>query len=449
MKYLSNLFKIEENYALSNMIIAVGIVAIGQFIAANVYSILGLTVTLFAWIYIFRALRTVNFNRGGELGVTRMLTILMLLWNVFMIIYGWLSHPPQMTPAYIIKQILTGSTFLLPMLFPFILFFKNDRISLRFLFYWFAIFCFIYLLLSPWALWSMTHYSWSMDNLMWGDDAEGGYGDFIQNSTHSIDVFGSIAFTYYCKKYLSGKWWKYFLFATIISLFILIYMARRGGVVMSLGYMLVAYWIYIRKSKSTGTKFIQFVLLLVLVLFGYILFIGLSDSLFSLLIERGLEDSRTGVEVSMQADFDKNPIDYWIGRGQWGTYYDPGFDYLFQKGNGLRWGVETGYLTMIMHGGYIYLGLYLLILIPNGIKGVLLGKNIFVNSLGALILLSVLELYPFGWPTFDFKYLVIWIGVYICSQPYYRNMNDDQIYEQFFKPIPNSSYTKLLNKVMR
>lgn len=448
---LHSLFHIEENNALSNMIIAVGVAAFGEFITANVNSTIGSAVCVATWIFILRALFTVNFDRGKELGSVKILVIMLLLWNVFMVVYGAFTNPPRESSTYyMIKRLLTDKFFFLPMLFPLIVFFKNKNISLRFLFYWLSVFGIIYLILSPWALYSMTHWSFDYSLGYYGDEnGENGYGNFISNSTRHISVFLPVVLAYYCKKYLSPRCWKFFICTALIGLFTQIYMARRGGAVMSLAYFFVAYWVYFRRSKHAGKRIIQISLLLLSVGGGYFLLTNFSDSVFSLLVERGMQDTRLSVEDNMIADFNKTPLDWWIGRGLWGTYYDSNFDNSLSLIKGHRWNVETGYLTMIMHGGYIYLGLYLSILLYAGFKGLFAGKNILVNSFGAIILMTILDLYPFGLQTFNFLYLVVWIGVYVCSQSYYRNMNDEQIYKQFFAPRRNSRYNQLLNKIIK
>lgn len=451
-KYLKVLFHIEANHGLSNFIIAIGLLStVAPFVEANVNNTLASIISLSAWIFIIKSFSYIRFSRGKEFGPIKKLVIVMLLWNVFMIVYGMFVYPPTEPSFYYrLRNFLMDPKLFLPLLLPLTIFFDNHFFSLRFFFYWISILSIIYLVLSPWALWSMTHWSWSMDNVAsaWGDT--GTYGDFIMNSTHQIAVFLPPVIGFFCKRYLTIKWWRIFLITAFIGLFIQMYLARRGGVVLTLAYFLVAYWVYFRRSKRAGSKITQMFMLIVICGLGYVLFMGLSDSAFSLLLERGAEDTRSGVANNMITDFNRTPVDWWIGRGLWGTYYDPDFDNPFMSStHGQRWEVETGYLCMIIHGGYIYLFLYVSILLYSGLKGLFSGRNILLNSLGAIQIMSLISLFPYGIQMFDFSFLTLWIGVYLCCQAKYQIMTDEQVFYQLFAPTYHSRYNILLKKVFQ
>ena len=50
--------------------------------------------------------------------------------------------------------------------------------------------------------------------------------------------------------------------------------------------------------------------------------------------------------------------------------------------------------------------------------------------------MSVLELYPWGYPTFSFKFFIIWLGVIMCNSKYFLSMSDQEIQNVLFvKPI--------------
>lgn len=443
------LFTVPQKQTLSNLIIAVGLISASSFVAVHTNTIIGSFIAIIAWFFIIKALISVRFYRGNRLGGIKVMALLLITWNLFMIVYGIISYPPQGDSTYyIFRRILTDDQLLLPLFFPLLLFMNCRLISLRFLFYWMAVFCIIYLILSPFALWSMVHYHFDY-SLGWTGDSneEGGYGSFIKSSTLQIASFSPIALMYFSKKYLNPKWWYMFVICALISLFIQIYMARRGGTVMTLLFFLAAFGVNFKNSHNVHNRILHIIFLLIAIGLSYALFIDYSNNIFSLFIQRGFEDNRVDIEKYFCKDLNNNPLDWWIGRGLWGTYYDPSFSWNANKG--FRWGIETGYLNMILHGGYIYLFLYCSILIYAGVKGLFFSNNHLVNSFGALILLSIIQLYPSGYQTFDFSYLTIWIGVYICCQHRYRKMNDIEIFKILFHPQKHDRYTRVLNKVLK
>ena len=143
-----------------------------------------------------------------------------------------------------------------------------------------------------------------------------------------------------------------------------------------------------------------------------------ADTFLLNLINRSFEDSRSGVEDNFWQDMKLGDLVF--GRGWFGEYYDHSFC-------GWRSSIETGYMSLILRGGFIYLILYLLILGRSVYKGLFYSNNLFVKSFAIIILLSIINLYPYGWPAFDVNFLVIWIGVYICNQNCYLKLTDNEI----------------------
>lgn len=129
------------------------------------------------------------------------------------------------------------------------------------------------------------------------------------------------------------------------------------------------------------------------------LFSNMAETFFATLMERGDEDSRSGVEESFYADM-KTETDWIFGRGWFGAYYDPIF-------NKPRLGVETGYLTLILRGGLFYLIPYVIILLFSFYNGYFRSNNLFCKSFGILCLMQIINLYPFGWPAFNFFHFFV------------------------------------------
>ena len=142
------------------------------------------------------------------------------------------------------------------------------------------------------------------------------------------------------------------------------------------------------------------------------------------------DDSRSGVELEFMLDMGDN-IQYWIfGKGAMGTYYDS--SPLFIESNGLRQEIETGYLHLILKGGIIYLILYIIVLLRAFYYGYFKSRNDLTKAFAAFSLIALLELIPYGIPTFNFKYLTLWIGVGFCLNKTVRNKTNDEIKNMLF-----------------
>lgn len=175
-----------------------------------------------------------------------------------------------------------GSPMFLPNLIPFVLlvFPRNYQFDFRYLWRVMWLLCILYMCYYPFAFWNMTHYSWSFDDagLDWGE--KGTYGDFISNSTRGIASLLPIVIMVYLKKYLPQKNWRWFLATYVGNILIAAFMARRGGLAMSVLYLVLAGMMYSLNDKRTSKiKMILMATIVVGVIF--VLFTNLSDSFFS------------------------------------------------------------------------------------------------------------------------------------------------------------------------
>lgn len=318
-----------------------------------------------------------------------------------------------------------GSPMFLPNLIPFVLlvFPRNYQFDFRYLWRVMWLLCILYMCYYPFAFWNMTHYSWSFDDagLDWGE--KGTYGDFISNSTRGIASLLPIVIMVYLKKYLPQKNWRWFLATYVGNILIAAFMARRGGLAMSVLYLVLAGMMYSLNDKRTSKiKMILMATIVVGVIF--VLFTNLSDSFFSTLIERGDEDSRSGVEESFYSDM-KSQADWLFGRGWFGQYYEALTGYY-------RSAIETGFLALILRGGCLYLVPYVSCLLLSFYNGYFKSNNLFCKSFALLCLMQFLSLYPYGWPAFNFFHFIIWLGVWICNNCRIRQMTDQQISFLYF-----------------
>lgn len=137
--------------------------------------------------------------------------------------------------------------------------------------------------------------------------------------------------------------------------------------------------------------------------------------LFPYFGERLLEDTRSGVESNFWADF--GSVYDWIwGRGAYGTYYDPTF--LNTDIDVYRHGIETGYLSILLWGGVLYLfPLAIFTLIKCKPRFFLNTKSIFYRAAFLYIVINMSFLLIGNCIVFTAQYVYVWLCVsYIAEK---------------------------------
>lgn len=353
--------------------------------------------------------------------------ILLLIWLAFITIMMIIVSGRNSVFNEPIKRIIADlfmSPQFIPGLFPLVvLLFRANRIVDIYYFKKLCVFlAWAYILFYPFAFYNMITFDWTFNKQMWGEDTEGSYSDFFLNSSLGINYILPPIIMLFWKKYLSKLEWWLFLFTSIGALLIYLYTARRGSAFMLVISFITCWGIYLLYNKDKS-KIKYFIPVIIIVAIGAYIYDAIADTFLETILERGFEDTRSGVEEN----FYKNVtgVDALIGRGWYGVYYEPIF------GNHRR-EMETGYLVLVLRGGWIYLGLYLSVLLYSAYLGLFCSKNLMAKSFAAIILLHIIELYPHGWPSFSLYYMSIWLGVYFCMFKPYRQLTELQIRRLFF-----------------
>lgn len=364
-----------------------------------------------------------NIKGNPIKGFTGLLYSILVLWTM-VLVFRFIFEDIDSFKGVSFNQKL-GNTFLsdnfLPYLLPLsLLCFGNNRnIDFGYFIKLSKKFGYLFVILLPIALYSMLTFRYDASIIL----GEGGYSEFVNKSTLGIiSLLPAFVFIYF-KKYLPKRDWWVFMITLIGALFIGLYMARRGRSAVYLLYFVSCWMLYLffnKKSSKASLLFVAFIVVAVC----FMIFSSTQDSIFSLLVTRGLEDTRSGVEQNMIADM--HGWDWVIGRGLFGEYYDPMFGIN-------RPDIETGYLALILKGGLIYLICFVGILLTSACKGLFKSNNLFIKAFAIIMIISVIDLYPFGWPKFNFHYFTVWIGVYMCNKPAYRRLTDEQVYNMYFK----------------
>jgi len=216
------------------------------------------------------------------------------------------------------------------------------------------------------------------------------------------------------------------LFILVFTFLIVTIRARRGLMFMTICLMVFSYIIFYYTNKGKILKgLISIALLIFVVFYAYMTYSKNQSGTFSLISNRIDEDSRGWVE-----DYFFNSMstkDLILGKGINGLYYCPGIDEAEGSITVFRSVIETGYLQMVLKGGYISLVLYLLITIPAIFIGLFSSKNVLTKSSAIWIFLYTIFLYPTYVNMFSLTYLIIWISVGICYNKSIREKSDEEI----------------------
>ena len=254
--------------------------------------------------------------------------------------------------------------------------------------------------------------------------------DIVEYFSKTLSIpCGFVLLTYI---YHSKKRNLFALFVTLITLLFALYRARRALALLAIWPLIVTYIIYLNYSKSYILKIVIFLLLAsvlaLLVAYRQNAISYLSDSsTTSWFLDRIGQDTRSEVEVYFFRDL--KLIDWIVGKGINGKYFCPGIAEGINNVSIYRSGIETDYLTIILKGGIISLGLMLLMAIPAIIKGLFHSKNLLSKAAGIWVLFYLLELYPAPVTTFSLNYLLVWISIGICFSKEIRGLSDEKIKE--------------------
>lgn len=373
-----------------------------------------------AWIYIIKGLSSVRFslNANKFSGLYKKLLYLYLLICLVMIVRGYLIDYDYQWISLLgcLNYHFLDKYYLLPYLMPIVCFipwryYKLDR----------------YIIYASW----LGLLSFFVLALLWNTIVQSSVaamnGSEILKEESGVDYrfYSVFAFAVLLVAYMSPKKWIFNMLGLVSVLFINMIAARRGSS-LSMAVLFVGALFFWAKYNYHKYKFMS--MLLVCVILSMATYFVLNSSLFDFLFMRGMSDSRSGVDEALLSQMNDGELIF--GKGLNGRYYYPILEDDYWKG--WRYGSETGFYNMVLKGGYLMAIVYILLLIIPAFKGLFQSHNFLCKAGGFFILLSLFELYPFGWLEFSVKFLVIWMMVVLCMNPYVRQMNDAQIKQQFF-----------------
>lgn len=404
-----------------SLLVGFALHAIGNLVNVLIGSdILLAIICLIGWIFIIKGF--VLIPKHFQLtGLEAALYALYLIICMVMIIRGYCIdyQYPWISFNGLINFHLFAPTYILPYLMPLVVFIPFKYYNFSYFLRIATVFAVISIILF---LVFMPRIFYESQLLAAGYDGDNGFG------AQFAYIYVPFAFIVLCSKYIKKSVWIINSIALFLSLMMYMVAARRGASVTTACLFILN--IYLLYKNIHGRE--KAITTIIIAIFGAILiWTFINGSAFDYIQKRGFEDTRSGVDEALMAQM--TPIEKFFGKGLNGRYYYPiTYDDIYSPWGGWRYGSETGFYNIVLKGGYLMAFVYILLLAIPAIKGLLMSNNILCKAGGFYILLSLVELYPFGWLAFNMKFLIIWMFVAMLGSRSIRHMNDIQIYNMFF-----------------
>ena len=244
-----------------------------------------------------------------------------------------------------------------------------------------------------------------------------------------ITLFVPSGFLLLNATYLSNRKTNLSFFLICIGILSLTYLARRSATGTLLGFVVAAYFLnLINRSK---VKIFQYFPLIIIVV-TFLLFSQFTENSKEVLLNkmagRISEDTRSGV---FELFFYYLKDDKIFGNGMDGTYYCPLWDAVvdgeFFAAVKFRNIIENGYLQLYLTGGILHVVLFVLVLLPASLLGILKSSNQFAKACGVLIFLRLVDMLFYGLPALTLAYILVWICAGVCYKKNIRNMTNDEM----------------------
>jgi len=208
----------------------------------------------------------------------------------------------------------------------------------------------------------------------------------------------------------------------LLSLFIATVMARRNIMLTFSNYLLFSVLIILLNStQSIKSKVYILTAVIIVTIVSFNIFLNYQDILFDRITGHMTENTRDFVYDAFFKDM--STTDLIFGRGFTGEYYCPGVD----PTKDTRFLIESGYLQTILKGGIISLALFLLIAIPAAYLGIIKSKNILSKASGTIVFLWLVDMFPWGMPAMNIRYILMWTCIGICYSKEIRSLTDNEI----------------------
>jgi len=239
-----------------------------------------------------------------------------------------------------------------------------------------------------------------------------------------FDISAPVVFILLTYRYHSARRIILAIVVTAITLFFSLVRARRGLIFISTSFILYSVIFFFFQTRLKFVMIYMGILMISLLLaFSNKLYNIDNNKVIGFLYNRVDEDSRTPVEDFFYEDMTTQ--DWIIGKGFDGTYFAPKVEE--DAPTNYRSVIETGYLQLVLKGGLINLGLFLIITFPAFILGLFFSKNVLSKAAAMFVFQCIIDLEPQNSVFFNLNYVLVWIFIGICYSKEIRNLTDSQV----------------------
>lgn len=241
------------------------------------------------------------------------------------------------------------------------------------------------------------------------------------------------AFVLLTYRYHSRRIVTWAIVALVVGLLIATLTARRNLMMTCALYMLGAgvIWFFRDGKTSNQNRFFIVLSAVIVVILVAAAFMLESNGAFRLISERAGENTRDYVFLFYFTDLLQTPLDIVFGRGIRGAYECGGVDDTSGYDT-TRQCIENGFLQLMLKGGICYLVLYLTTFfyaIRRGLKS----TNQVCIAAAIVLLVQVLDMFPFGLHAMNIKAFMIWMCVAILLHKDLWKKSDKEIEDLFFE----------------
>lgn len=208
----------------------------------------------------------------------------------------------------------------------------------------------------------------------------------------------------------------------LLCLFISTIMARRNIMITFSNFIIFSLIIaLLNSSQSIRSKIYILTIVIFTSALAYVIYFNYQDKLFGKISGHLTENTRGLVIDAFLKDMSTQ--DLIIGKGFLGEYYCPGAE----EGKDNRFIIESGYLQTILKGGIISLALFLLIALPAAFLGIFKSNNMLSKASGTIVILWLIDMFPWGMPAINIRYILVWICIGICYSKVIRNLSESDL----------------------
>lgn len=246
-----------------------------------------------------------------------------------------------------------------------------------------------------------------------------------------------VVFLSFCYNYFDGYLKNAFVVYLVVYFYIQSLGGGRGGTFLSVLYIalfiIIMYKYPIATINHKQKKWVVRLMAFVAVLgFAYIVSYMIRNNSFEYLIHR-FEEGASGnsylvaynreiLRRDLIADFNSHPLSWVIGRGVNGC-----FETSVHSINGMRDGIEYGYLHFVLKGGIPYLLMYVYLLLHSAYLGIFQSNNLLCKAMAFYCIVNIVALYTATGPDVTLRYFLVWFSICLLEKRHIRNLSDSTI----------------------